>query len=70
MSWKKLIAMLKQAYTVVREWYSISNAVVKKKKFLLKLVGVFFPVQWSLKVMAFIFFMFWRKKKSIILGVY
>lgn len=69
MSWKKLIAMLKQAYTVVREWYSISNAVVKKKKFLLKLVGVFFPVQWSLKVMAFIFFVL-EEKKSIILGVY
>lgn len=54
---------------MVREWYSISNAVVKKKKFLLKLVGVFFPVQWSLKVMAFIFFVL-EEKKSIILGVY
>lgn len=60
---KEITAKLKQTYTVVREWYNISSAV-GKKKFPFETGGNFFPVQWSLKVMAFLLLMllFWNKK--------
>lgn len=71
MSWKKLIAMLKQAYTVVREWYSISNAVVKKKKIIpFEISGSFLSCSVVIESNGFYFFYVLEEKKSIILGVY
>lgn len=63
MSWKKLIAMLKQAYTVVREWYSISNAVVKKKKIPFEISGSFLSCSVVIESNGFYFFCFGGKKK-------
>lgn len=69
MSWKKLIAMLKQAYTVVREWYSISNAV-KKKIIPFEISGSFLSCSVVIESNGFYFFYVLEEKKSIILAVY
>lgn len=63
--------MLKQAYTVVREWYSISNAVVKKKKIIpFEISGSFLSCSVVIESNGFYFFYVLEEKKSIILGVY
>lgn len=57
--------MLKQAYTVVREWYSISNAVVKKKKIIpFEISGSFLSCSVVIESNGFYFFYVLEEKKK------
>lgn len=56
---------------MVREWYSISNAVVKKKKIIpFEISGSFLSCSVVIESNGFYFFYVLEEKKSIILGVY
>lgn len=58
--------MLKQAYTVVREWYSISNAVVKKKIIPFEISGSFLSCSVVIESNGFYFFLCFGGKKKVL----